>query len=127
MSTFCNKDDGASKSKSDDGVCEMNEMLQNMSTADNDINMLVCANCGKDSANNTCNKCKMVMYCNAACKKKHRTKHKKQCERRVSELHDELLFKDHPTPEECPICLLPLPSIDQTIFKTCCAITSRLF
>ena len=30
---------------------------------------------------NTCNKCKSVKYCNAACKKKHRQKHKKQCER----------------------------------------------
>ena len=41
---------------------------------------------------NTCNKCKMVKYCNAACKKKHRTKHKKKCERRVAELHDEQLY-----------------------------------
>jgi len=36
----------------------------------------VCANCGKegssDEINNICNKCKMVKYCNAACKKKHR-------------------------------------------------------
>lgn len=49
----------------------------------------VCANCGKSGSNNsmnTCNKCKMVKYCNAACKKKHRSKHKKQCERRVAEL-----------------------------------------
>ena len=35
----------------------------------------------------------MVMYCNAACKKKHRHKHKKkQCERRVEEL-----FKQPPS------------------------------
>lgn len=60
------------------------------------------------------------MYCNAACKKKHRTKHKKQCDRRVAELHDEQLFKDHPTPEECPICLLPMLGGDLSIFKTCC-------
>ena len=119
MSTSYDKD--SSSKSNDDGVCEMNEMLQNMSTADN--NMSVCANCGKEGANNTCNKCKMVMYCNAACKKKHRTKHKKQCERRVAELHDEQLFKDHPPREECPICLLPLPSIDQTIFKSCCGKT----
>ena len=26
---------------------------------------------------NTCNKCNMVMYCNAACKKRHFSKHKK--------------------------------------------------
>ena len=44
----------------------------------------ICANCGKESNSsdmNTCNKCKSVKYCNAACKKKHRQKHKKQCER----------------------------------------------
>jgi len=61
--------------------------------------MTACANCGKEgnsSDMNTCNKCKMVKYCNAACKKKHRSKHKKACERKVAELHDEKLFKDHP-------------------------------
>jgi len=44
----------------------------------------ICANCGKESNSsdmNTCNKCKSVKYCNAACKKEHRQKHKKQCER----------------------------------------------
>ena len=117
----CNHKDSTTNTNYDDGVCEVNDMLKNMNTADED--MPACANCGKEGANNTCNKCQMVMYCNAACKKKHRTKHKKQCERRVAELRDEQLFKDHPTPEECPICLLPLPSIDQTIFKSCCGKT----
>ena len=43
-----------------------------------------CAACGKEGGNlNTCNKCKMVQYCNAACKKKHRSKHKKACEKRL--------------------------------------------
>ena len=81
-----------------------------------------CAACGKEGGNlNTCNKCKMVKYCNAACKKKHRSKHKKACEKRVAEIHDEALFKEHPPMEECPICLLPL-SVDtgQTVFKSCC-------
>ena len=33
--------------------------------------IITCANCGKEDSDvtNTCNKCKMVMYCNAACKK----------------------------------------------------------
>ena len=53
-----------------------------------------------------------VQYCNAACKKKHRSKHKKKCERRVAELHDEALFKQPPLKEDCPICFLPLPSMD---------------
>ena len=83
----------------------------------------VCANCGKegDEINNTCNKCKMVMYCNAACKKKHRSKHKKQCERRVAELHDEELFKQ-PTPaaDDCPICFLRMPLLDTGVYKACC-------
>jgi len=46
-----------------------------------------CAYCGKEGSdvNNECNKCHTVKYCNAACKKKHRKKHKKQCERIVSD------------------------------------------
>lgn len=82
-----------------------------------------CANCGKDGNSddmNTCNKCKEVKYCNAACKKKHRKKHKKACERRVAELHEEALFKDV-EPEECPICMLPMPfETNTSVFKSCC-------
>ena len=81
----------------------------------------ICANCGKDNATNTCNKCKMIKYCNAACKKKHRHKHKKDCEEhvrlaaeRAAELHDEKLFKQPPPQyEDCPICFLRMP-----IFET---------
>ena len=64
----------------------------------------------------------MVQYCNAACKKKHRSKHKKACERRVAELHDEELFKEPPPREQdCPICFLPLPlKPRQTTFESCC-------
>ena len=54
-----------------------------------------CAACGKEGNSNDmniCNKCKSVKYCNAACKKKHRKKHKKACERRVAELYEEKLF-----------------------------------
>ena len=66
---------------------------------DGGIVLSVCANCGKEGSDvtNTCNKCKSVMYCNAACKKRHRHKHKNDCERRVAELHDEKLFKRLPT------------------------------
>ena len=99
-----------------------------MSTAeDKDIVVSVCANCGEegDNINNICNKCKMVKYCNAACKKKHRSKHKKQCERRVAEKHDENLFKQPPPKEEdCPICFLLLPSFSKgRVYKTCCGKT----
>ena len=52
-----------------------------MSTANN-RDVSVCANCGKEGTdvNNTCNKCNMVKYCNASCKKKHRHKHRNDCE-----------------------------------------------
>ena len=58
--------DGASKSNND-GVCEVNDMLQNMKTAEEDNNCTdisnTCANCGKEGSDvtNTCNKCNMVM------------------------------------------------------------------
>ena len=32
-------------------------------------------------------------------------------ERREAELHDEALFKQPPPAEDCPICMLPLPSL----------------
>lgn len=75
--------DGASKSEDDD-VCEVKDMLQNMSVDENNVTP-VCANCGKEDSDiaNICNKCKMVKYCNAACKKKHRSKHKKDCEENI--------------------------------------------
>ena len=64
----------------------------------------------------------MVTYCNAACKKKHRSKHKKQCERRVAELHDEALFKEPPLEYgDCPICFIRLPDMDSgRRYNSCC-------
>jgi len=113
-------------SKKECTSCEQNN-VDNISEGINSLSILhstsTCANCGKvDNSDdmNTCNKCKEVKYCNAACKKKHRTKHKKACERRVAELHDEQLFKDPPPPEECPICLLTMPHTRLTMFETCC-------
>ena len=91
-----------------------------------DNNNEKCASCGKEGKSedmNTCNKCKMVKYCNAACKKKHRSKHKKACERRVAELHEEALFKEVER-DECPICFLPMPiDGDENSFKSCCGKT----
>jgi len=118
------KDDGASKSTSDD-VCEV---MGKLSTADNkdgnDASVSVCANCGKEGNSddmNICNKCKMAKYCNVICKKKHRTKHKKACERRVAELHDEKLFKQPPPNEDCPICFIRLPLLlSGHSYQSCC-------
>jgi len=123
--------DGASKLSSSDDVCEMSDMLQNMSTtADKDIVVSVCANCGKEGidVNNICNKCKLVKYCNASCKKKHRHKHKKECEDHVrlaaehaAKLHDIELFKQPPPLEDCPICFLQLPTLKTGWrYQTCC-------
>ena len=106
-----------------------------------DDGLKVCANCGKEGTHlNKCNKCKAATYCNASCKKKHRSKHKKECERRVAglheeelkrkrreaELHDEQLFKRPPPPKgDCPICMLLLPSLIDTGYKyrSCCGKT----
>jgi len=106
--------------------CEQNN-VDNITDDINSVAMLdnisICAACGKEGNSdnmNNCNKCKMVKYCNAACKKKHRSKHKKACERRVAELHDEKLFKEPPPQEECPICLQILPPAEKTIVESCC-------
>ena len=118
--------DGASKSNNDD-VCELEEKLQKMSTADNNVS--ICANCGKEGSDvyNICNKCKQVKYCNAACKKKHRNKHKKECEEHVrlateqaAKLHDEKLFKQPPPKEDCPICFLRTPTLMGWQYQSCC-------
>ena len=119
MSTSDSCKDSASKSN-DNVVCEVGGKLQNVSTADTSTHdVLVCANCGKEGVDvtNTCNKCKIVKYCNAACKKQHRHKHKKQCEeyvrlaaQRAAELHDKELFNQSPPAADCPICFLRLPT-----------------
>ena len=102
----------------------ISEMLsqQKISNDENDY-VSNCANCGKEGSNlNICNKCKEATYCNAACKKKHRKQHKKQCERRLTELHNVALFKEPPPQHgDCPICFLRLPSMDSgRMYKTCC-------
>jgi len=125
--------DGASAKSNNDGVCEINDMLQNMNMA-----LSRCANCGKEGTvtdMNTCNKCKMVRYCNAICKKVHKKKHKKECEEHIrlaaekhneelriaAELHDIELFKQPPPAEDCPICFIRLPTLNAgTKYMACC-------
>jgi len=109
---------------------EVNLMHNNTSsstTTNDDSALSVCANCGKEGSevNNICNKCKQVTYCNAACKKKHRSKHKKACERRVAELHDEKLFKEPPSQQgDCPICFLRIPIFGTGCqYYSCCGMT----
>ena len=100
------------------------QKIEDLSNDKNDVS--VCANCGKEGSNlSVCNKCKAVKYCNAACKKKHRSKHKKQCEIRVAETHDEALFRE-PSPQhgDCPICFIRLPTMHSgRKYMTCCGKT----
>lgn len=65
----------------------------------------------------------MVKYCNRECQIAHRKQHKKACKKRAAELYDEKLFADPPPPEECPICMLPLPLGSQTTVNSCCGKT----
>ena len=85
-----------------------------------------CANCGKGEESSgdlkACTACKLVKYCNRNCQIVHRPQHKKACKKRAAELYDAALFEEHPR-EECPICMLPLPLIENntgTTFHTCC-------
>ena len=96
-----------------------------MATEEDDS--VVCANCGKGEESSgdlkACTACKLVKYCNRECQITHRPLHKKACKKRAAELHDEALFKEH-TPEECPICFLPLPlDASESLFKSCCGKT----
>jgi TPR repeat protein len=101
-----------------------NEEEEAVTNAEIISTVAICAACGKEGSGdsmNTCNKCDLVKYCNAACKKKHKSKHKKKCERRVAELYDKKLFKEPPLPEDCPICMLPLPlAVGESTFESCC-------
>ena len=82
----------------------------------------VCANCGKGGGNRlkSCTACKLVKYCNRDCQIAHRSKHKKACRKRAAEMRDEELFKPPPE-EDCPICLLRLPSLASgSAYYACC-------
>ena len=123
----CGGSGDMASSKNECISCDQNDNIDNITKGIDNVALLSdtssCASCGKEGNSddmNTCNKCRMVKYCNAACKKKHRSKHKKACERRIAELHDEKLFKDSPPLEECPICMEPLPINNQSMFKSCC-------
>jgi len=117
------------KNDNDDAPCNL--LKNDTSTTDVPSTVSTCANCGKEGSDvkNNCNKCQSVKYCNAACKKKHRHKHKKDCEEHVrraaeqaAKLHDEKLFKQPPLLYgDCPICFLRMPSlISGSTYMACC-------
>ena len=95
---------------------------------ESDDTMMFCASCGvaggDDIKLKKCTACYLVRYCSIKCQKEHRQKHKKECKKRVAELHDEILFKQ---PEgsyngDCPICYLPLPVVqEKSSFMSCCS------
>ena len=90
---------------------------------DNDVS--ICANCGKGEEESdklkACTACKLVKYCNRECQIAHRPQHKKECKKRASELHDIELFKQPPPKEDCPICILLLPTLwTGHRYMTCC-------
>ena len=135
MASTNNKMDASpNKDESDQLTQQLEDLSINNDTSTICVN---CANCGEEVGNpNICNKCKAATYCNAACKKKHRHKHKVACEKRVAELHeeqlerkrraaelhDEKLFKKPPpNNEDCPICMLRLPSLETgSRYRSCC-------
>jgi len=89
--------------------------------------IIVCDNCGKGEDDTeklkACTACKSVKYCNCnrECQIAHRSQHKKECRRCAAELHDEKLFKVPPPQEDCPICLITLPSHNTGVkYVSCC-------
>ena len=127
-----------SSTNQDDAI--LSQQVEDLSINNYTDMATTCANCGNEGTNlNICNKCKAATYCNAACKKKHRSKHKQDCEKRAAELAVELhkgkleqerqaaelrdreLFKEPPPIKDCDICMLPLPQLESgKRYKPCC-------
>jgi len=125
------KEEISSKKKECTSSCEQNNNITqicDMIVCTDDNNEDVsnkCANCGREGNDvvNTCNKCKMVKYCNAVCKKRHRSKHKKNC---IGGISDETLFDNPPPKKECDLCTLPMfyseevDGVIQSYHHLCC-------
>jgi len=100
-----------------------------MSTKDKTDNIVSsCVNCGRGEEESdklkACTACKLVKYCNRECQIAHRPQHKKECRKRAAELHDEKLFKQPPPKEDCPICLLLIPTFRTGgKYMSCCGKT----
>lgn len=65
----------------------------------------VCASCGITGGDDinlkVCTACRLVKYCSVDCQKNHRSQHKRACKQKVTELRDEILFKQ---PENSHLC-----------------------
>jgi hypothetical protein len=96
-----------------------------MSNTSLENNLSECANCGKGEEASidlkACAACKLVKYCSRDCQIAHRPQHKKECKKRAKELLDEKLFKQPPPEEDCPICMIQLPSLGSgRTYMVCC-------
>ena len=96
-----------------------------MSNTSLEHNLSVCANCGKgeEAGSNlkTCTACRLVKYCSRDCQAAHRPQHKKDCKKKAKELHDEKLFEQPPPLEDCPLCMIRLPTLGNgQTYKACC-------
>jgi hypothetical protein len=73
-----------------------------------------CASCGiagvDDIKLKKCPACDLVRYCSDICMLKHSPQHEGTCKERVTELRDEILFRQPESTHlgDCPICFLPL-------------------
>ena len=75
MSNSIVKEKGSSCNKEEEHNITCTDDMENLNITCTEVD--VCANCGKEGRDlNLCNKCKDAKYCNVACKKKHRSKHK---------------------------------------------------
>jgi len=96
-----------------------------MSNTSESHEMSTCANCGKGEESSidlkSCAACMLVKYCSRDCQAAHRPQHKKACKKRAKELHDEKLFKQPLPLEDCPICMIRLPTLESgRSYMACC-------
>lgn len=74
--------------------------------------MIMCTICGKEIDDlKVCSACRMVAYCSRDCHQAH-YEQKPECRKRIIAKHDKILFKQPPPKEECPICMVTLPSME---------------
>ena len=96
-----------------------------MSNTSESQKMSTCANCGKGEESSinlkSCAACRLVKYCSRDCQAAHRPQHKKACKKRAKEIHDEMIFKEPQPLEDCPICMIRLPTLDTgRTYMNCC-------